>query len=196
MTTDNISIVINNIRQRRTTKPDKMNGQKIADEQIQIMLESADWAPTHGMTEPWRFVVFAGDAVVAFCKQHAELYRLHTNPENFMQGNYDKLLHMGDLASQIVIAVMQRGYLPKIPAWEEMAATACAVQNLLLTASAMGIAAYWGSGGMATHQVMKEHLQIREEDKVMGILYFGYTNTETAGKRNVPLGDKVRWVFS
>ena len=27
---------------------------------VQAMLEAANWAPTHGKTEPWRFVVFSG----------------------------------------------------------------------------------------------------------------------------------------
>jgi len=173
-----------------------MNGKKISDSDINQMLEAADWAPTHGMTEPWRLIVYAGNAVTAFCQQHAELYRNHTAPENFMQGNYDKLLHMGDLASHIIIAITQRGHLPKIPMWEETAATACAIQNMLLTAAGMGLAAYWGTGGMAQHQAMKDHLQLGEEDKVMGILYFGYTDITATGKRNIPLAEKVKWVVS
>lgn len=27
------------------------------------MLEAANWAPTHGKTEPWRFVVLSEDAL-------------------------------------------------------------------------------------------------------------------------------------
>jgi nitroreductase len=194
MITDIITTITDNIRQRRTTKPDKMNGKKIPDAQVHTMLEAADWAPTHGNTEPWRFVVYTGESVAAFCRQHADLYRNNTAAENFLQANFDKLLHMGDMASHIIIAYMQRGHLPKIPVWEEKAATACAIQNLLLTASAMNIATYWGSGGMATHQSMKDFLALNHEDHVMGIIYLGYTDTKNDGKRNIALEDKVRWV--
>jgi hypothetical protein len=40
----------------------------------------------------------------------------------------------------VIIAIMKRGNLPKIPAFEEMAATSCAVQNLLLGATALDMA--------------------------------------------------------
>lgn len=30
---------------------------------LEQMLEAANWAPTHGRTEPWRFVVLGADAL-------------------------------------------------------------------------------------------------------------------------------------
>lgn len=189
------SKISNIIRNRRTTKPGKMNGQRIPDEQVKQLLELADWAPTHGHTEPWRFKVYAGDKVQDFCLAHAELYREHTEQEKYLQEKYDKLLYMGDKASHVIVAYMQRGNLPKIPALEEIAATSCAIQNLLLGATALGIASYWGSGGMAYRPPMKELLQLREEDVVLGILYLGYSDTPaTVGKRIVPLEEKVVWM--
>ena len=111
-----------------------------------------------------------------------------------MQGTYNKLLHMGDHASHIIIAMMQRGSNPKIPVLEEIAATSCAVQNLLLGATALGIASYWGSGGMAYQPPMKTYLNLREEDLVLGILYLGYTDKEKPeGKRKTPLDEKIDW---
>ncbi|WP_266206108.1 nitroreductase family protein [Pontibacter kalidii] len=183
------------IETRRTTKPPKMNGQRIPDEQITQLLQLADWAPTHGHTEPWRFIVYADKALKTFCQNHAELYRQNIPSEKFMPEKYEKLQHMGEKASHILVAYMRRGDLPKIPELEEIAATSCAIQNLLLGASALGMATYWGSGGMAYHPSMKKHLQLREQDVVLGILYLGYAeNAAYQGKRNVPLQEKVMWV--
>ena len=191
---DLFSTISQVIRNRRTTKPPKLNGQKIPDEQINQLLELADWAPTHGHTEPWRFKVYAGYKVVKFCQQHAQLHKQETPGEKYQPEKYEKLLHMGDKASHIIVAYMHRGNLPKIPALEEIAATSCAIQNLLLGATALGIASYWGSGGMAYHPAMKEMLHLREEDIVLGILYFGYAdNSAHEGKRNTPLSEKVEW---
>ena len=182
------------IQNRRTVKPPQMNGRQVPDEQVRQLLALANWAPTHGLTEPWRFKVYANDQVKAFCLSHAELYKQATAPESFLEVNYEKLLHMGDQASHLIVAIMQRGPLPKIPALEEIAATACAVQNLLLGATALGISSYWGSGGMAYHPAMKEMLHLREEDLVLGILYLGYTDKPIPeGKRTVPLEEKVEW---
>ncbi|GAB3818844.1 nitroreductase family protein [Pontibacter rugosus] len=181
------------IETRRTTKPLLMNGQRIPDEQVEQLLQLADWAPTHGHTEPWRFMVYAAGAAADFCHQHAALYK-QENGDQFQEDKYEKLLHMGDKASHIVVAYMQRGNLPKIPALEEIAATSCAIQNLLLGATALGIASYWGSGGMAYKPSMKSLLKLREEDVVLGILYLGYTdNAAREGKRLVPLQEKITW---
>ncbi len=172
-----------------------MNGAQIPEEQIKEILTLADWAPTHGNTEPWRFVVYPGEKVKAFCLAHAELYREHTAPDKFMDLKYEKLLHMGDEASHVIVAYMRRGDLPKIPALEEIAATSCAIQNLLLGATALGIASYWGSGGMAYHPAMKDMLALREEDTVLGILYLGYSDSPApSGKRIVSFEEKVRWM--
>lgn len=169
-----------------------MNGKKIPNEQINQLLELADWAPTHANTEPWYFIVYTEPK--AFCLEHAELYRDNTSAEDFMLFNYEKLLHMGDKASHVIVAVMKRGRLPKIPALEEIAATACAVQNILLGATALGIASYWGTGGMALKPEMKTYLNLGEEDIVMGVLYFGYSDNTSTGERIVPLSEKVKWV--
>src|SRR5215467_13300946 len=94
------------IRNRRSLKPVKMNGKKIPDEQVKELLKLANWAPTHGRTEPWRFIVYSGDKVKEFCHQHADLYKSHIPPEKFEQAAYDKQLHNGDLASHIILAIM------------------------------------------------------------------------------------------
>ncbi len=169
-----------------------MNGQKIPNEQITAILELADWAPNHGLTEPWRFKVYEDPTV--FCSQHAEMYKANTLADDFSEGVYTNLKQQGDKASHVIIAMMKRGNLPKIPVFEEMAATACAVQNLLLGATALNIASYWGTGGMALKPAMAQFLNLDDDDQVIGILYFGYADEHPAGKRNVPMEEKVEWV--
>ena len=192
MTNDTFQIVAETIKKRRTVKAEKMNGKKIPNEQVELLLDLADWAPNHGNTEPWRFVVYA-DAK-AFSAQHAELYRNNTLPENFVQATYEKFAHMGDLASHAVIAINSRGHLPKIPVWEEITATACGLQNLLLGATALDIVAFWSTGGRISDPSMKQFLGLREEDLVMGVLYLGYADAQPTAKRNIPMSDKVKWV--
>jgi len=191
--TDPFEIIADIIKTRRSVKPVKMNGKIIPDDKVKELLELANWAPTHGRTEPWRFIVYAGDKVKEFCRQHAELYKAYAPADKFEQANYDKQLHNGDLASHVIVAVMQRGELPKIPALEEFAATAIAIQNILLGATAAGIASFWSTGGMVHHAVMKDFLQLRKEDIVMGLLYLGYTDEQLEGKRKTEIAEKVTW---
>jgi nitroreductase len=190
---NHFSILSGIIKSRRSIKPAKMNGKKIPDKQVKEILKLANWAPTHGRTEPWRFIVYSGEKVKHFCHQHAELYKTNTAPEKFDQANYDKQLHNGDLASHIIVAVMHRGSLPKIPVLEEIAATAIAVQNILLGATALGITSFLSTSGMTHHPAMKDLLQINQEDLVLGILYLGYSDEKTEGKRQTEIEEKVTW---
>lgn len=183
------------ITNRRTVKPTGMNGKKIPDDIIKQLLSLADWAPTHGYTEPWYFVVYSGETLKQFCTDHAELYKQNTPAAQFIPGNYEKLQHQGDLASHIIAICMKRGDNPKIPEIEEIAAVSCAVQNMWLGATSLGLAAYWGSGGMTYTTAMQDYLGLREQDKVLGFFYLGYADGGIPeGRRIKPLTEKVKWM--
>jgi len=182
------------IESRRTVKPPMMNGRQIPAEEISELLGLANWAPTHGLTEPWRFKVYAEEQVKLFCREHAHLYQQHTPADKFKHDKFEKLYGMGDQASHIIIAIMHRGNLPGIPQLEEIAAASCAIQNLLLGATALGIASYWGSGGMAYHPVMHNFLSLPPEDMVLGILFLGYTDKQLQGRRNTSIEDKIDYI--
>jgi nitroreductase len=183
------------ITNRRTVKPTGMNGKKIPDDIIRQLLSLADWAPTHGYTEPWYFVVYSGDAVKQFCADHAELYKNNTPTAQYIPGNYEKLQHQGDLASHVIAICMKRGDNPKIPEIEEIAAVSCAVQNMWLGATDLGLAAYWGSGGMTYTAAMQDYLGLRDQDKVLGFFFLGYADGDIPeGRRIKPLTEKVKWM--
>ncbi len=182
------------ITYRRSSKPALMNGRKIEDTIINKLLQLGDWAPTHAHTEPWRFIVFANNAVQQFCRDHANLYKANTRPEKFETAKYEKLLHNGDKASHIIAVYMKRGNNPKITVTEEVCATAAAVQNILLGAAALDIAALWSTGGLTFHPALKTYFALNTEDQVIGLLYLGYADKGLkAGERIVPLEQKVEW---
>jgi nitroreductase len=181
------------IRTRRSVKPGLMNGRKIEDGVVQQLLELADWAPTHGYTEPWRFVVYSGNALEEFCADHAEMYREVTPAEKFNNAKYEKLKHAADKLSHLVIVYLKRAENVKIPFVEEIAAVAAAAQNILLGATALGIASMWSTGGVTHQPVLKKYLGLSENDLVMGLLHFGYADEMPEGKRMVPLAEKIIW---
>lgn len=181
------------ISHRRSCKPALFNGKKINDSIIQQLLQLADWAPTHAHTEPWRFVVFANDEVRSFCRDHAALYK-EVAGDKFEIAKYEKTLHNGDAASHLIAVYMKRGNNPKITVVEEICSVAAAVQNLLLGAFCLDIAALWSTGGLCFHPAMKTYFDLREADQMIGLLYFGYSDqAPKQGERIVPLKDKVEW---
>ena len=78
---------------------------------------------------------------------------------------------------------------------EEIAATAMAVQNMYLTASAHGLAAYWGTGGPTFWEEAREDFGLEGEDMLMGFFYVAKPASDRwpTGKRE-PIADKVGWI--
>jgi nitroreductase len=189
---NNFSILSDIIKTRRTTKPSLFNGNKIPDEQVEQLLQLADWAPTHTFSEPWRFVVYSGEKVVAFSKQHALLYQQFTPADKFMQSKFDSIISNGEKSSHIIVCIMKRSN-EKIPVMEEMAAVSCAIQNILLGATALNMASLWSTGGMVLHTSFKNHFQLGEQDEILGQLYLGYSDEVIEGKRKIALGEKIVW---
>ena len=195
MNNDQFLQVEKTIKNRRSIGWAKMNGKQVPDETVNQLLALADWAPTHGRTEPWYFFVYGGDALKQFGRTHADLYWQHTAEDKRQEATFDKLLHNVDLASHLIIAVMKRGVNPKIPQLEEIAAASAAVQNILLGATALGIATFWSTGGMTNNPALKDHLQLGPDDIILGLLYMGYTDEPAKdGVRNIPLAEKVKWL--
>lgn len=189
-----IAVIEEVIKSRRTVKPAKMNGRLIPDETVNMLLGLADWAPTHKHTEPWRFIVYSGSKAREFVSSHAELYRKSVPEEKFNNDKYQKILGNGNNLSHLVVCIMKRDAEKRLPEIEEISAAAAAVQNLLLGATAMGIASFWSTGGMTHSDDMKEFLGLNVDDIVMGLIYLGYTDFSYEGKRVIPMEEKVKWI--
>ena len=183
------------IENRRSVGWAKMNGQIIPDEKVNKILSLANWAPTHGRTEPWHFFVYAGAALKQFGKTHADLYWQHTAEDKRQEATREKLEHNVDMASHLLIAVMKRGENAKIPQVEEVAAASAAIQNVLLGATALGISSFWSTGGMTHTHALKEHLGLAAEDIIMGLIFLGYADEPAKeGVRKSSINDKLTWL--
>ena len=182
------------IKSRRSIGWAKMNSKTIPNETVASLLELADWAPTHGRTEPWRFFVYAGEQLKAFSQAHADLYWENTPEDKRLQPTYDRLKTCTDKASHLVVAAMKRGTNPNIPLVEEIAAASAGIQNVLLGATALGIASFWSTGGMTLKPALKGYLGLGEEDQVLGMVFLGYTDEPAKeGTRAIPMAEKAKW---
>lgn len=177
---------------RRSCKPSSMNGKLIPEAQIMALLELGDWAPNHGKTEPWRFYVYSGASLEKFCADHAELYQQNTQAATFNPAKYQSLKNQFTTVSHIILVAMKRTQPSGIPMLEEYAATAAAIQNILLGAEALGIRALWSTGGMTHHPALKTYAGLSEADEILALLHLGYSDTDPVqGNRKFPLSAKV-----
>ena len=185
------------ISERRTIKPANYTGEKVDDLIINEVLEAANWAPTHGYTEPWRFTVFTGKGLVTLGKFLADLDQPDQSAEDFNQTRYDRLKEAPLTSSHVIGVGVKRGDNPKVPEIEEVCATAMAVQNMWLTAHALGLGSYWSTGAKAFTSQMRDFFGLGENDLSLGLFYIGKpTISNPSGRRLSKVEDKVRWVRS
>jgi len=193
----NIEEVNRLIRNRRSIYPNVFSGELVDDDHIRNMLENANWAPTHGITEPWRFKVFKGEGIKRLATFQSSLYKERSEREGvFDESKYKKLAEKPLKCSHIISIGMQRPEEEKFPEIEEVEAVACAVQNMYLTATAYGIGCYWGSGGVTYWPEAKSFFGLGEKDKLLGFLYCGMPRIEWPKGRRNSVEDKVTWVTS
>lgn len=163
------------IRHRRTLKPASMDPDRPIDRSLLLtLLENGTWAPTHGVTEPWRFRIYEGAARQDLANALQRIYREVTPAHEFRE---DKLLKMSEnalLAPTVVVTWMQRTVGHKVPAMEEREAVACALQNIMLSAAAVDLGSFWSSPPLIDSAAFRTWLGIGEQDECLALLYLGW----------------------
>ena len=163
---------------------------------IERILESAVHAPNHRITEPWRFHVFTGKGRGELARVRAEIARLQAEAEG-----EDEEMAAGRISRErkkafrapVVVAVICESGRDEVETLENYAACAAAVQNMLLTAHALGLGAMWRTGPVAYHDHMREFLDLEEGDKVVAHLYLGFPDMGERPRRRAPAKEKTVW---
>jgi len=190
----NIEEINNLIRSRRSVFPKQYEeGKKVDDAVVQQILENATWAPSHGCTEPWQFVVFTGDGLKKLADFQSEFYKSNAG-ENFKEATYNGLKTNPLKASHVIALCMKRDPNKKFPEMEEVAAVACAVQNIYLSVTAYGLGGYWTTGGVTYKEEAKSFFSLGPDDKLMGFFYIGHVAVPSPAGKRKPLEEKVIWV--
>ncbi len=190
----NLSEVNELIRNRRTIYPEQFSDRKVHKEQIELILNNAQWAPTHGNTQPWRFKVFMEDGRQKLADFLGKTY-LELTPKE--QQNDMKLAKMltRPMKSSVVIAVcMERQLEEKILEIEEIEAVACAIQNMHLSCTAYGLGGFWATPKLIYTPQMNEFLGLGEKDKCLGLFYIGYPAIEWPKAHRKPLEYTTEWI--
>ncbi len=189
-----LSEITDLIRARRTIYPKDYSERVVHKEILERVLSNATWAPTHGMTQPWRFSVYSGDGRTALSNFLGDEYRRITPPEKFLQKKFDNMT-LRPLQSSVVIGLgMERDPNGKIGERDELFAVACAVQNMYLTCTAYGLGGFWATGGALTGTGMRQFLGLGDTGQALGLFYMGYPAIEWPKGHRKPLDQVVRWV--
>lgn len=190
----NLSEINELIRSRRTIYPEQYTERKVHKEQIEVILNNAQWAPTHGNTQPWRFKVFTDDGRQRLADFLGKTYLELTPTEQQDDKKLAKMLTRPMLSSVVIAVCMERQKEEKILELEEIEAVACAVQNMHLSCTAYGLGGFWATPKLIYHPKMNEFLGLGEKDKCLGLFYIGYPSIEWPKAHRRPLEYTTEWI--
>jgi nitroreductase len=186
--------VIRAIQTRRSVG--RVRQDPVSDDLIRRILESAVHAPNHKITEPWRFHVFTGKGRGELARARAELARLQAEAEGEgeeMAAGRISRERKKAFRAPVIIAVISASGRDEVETLENYAACAAAVQNMQLTAHALGLASMWRTGPVAYHEHMRDFFGLDEGDRIVAYLYVGYPDMGERPRRRSPAEDRTVW---
>ncbi|HMX39373.1 MAG TPA: nitroreductase [Saprospiraceae bacterium] len=183
------------IRRRRSVFPKHyVPGRPVERSLIEELLENANRAPTHKLTQPWRFRVFHSPESREHLARHMELFFQNNTPAE--QFSEEKMKRSGDnprRAAAVIALLLHPDPLAKLPEWEEVAALAMCVQNMWLTCTAYDLGCYWSSPKAALEG--GAIFDLEEGERCMGLFYLGWHEAPSGlpPSTRTPVGDKTKW---
>jgi|TARA_B100000959_G_scaffold227514_1_gene242484 nitroreductase len=189
-------LVLDTIRNRRTIR--EFTDAPIPNTTLEQALEAATWAPNHRNAEPWRFIVLSKDGEMRekIAKiVHNWTYENAKNPneESRVASANDTQREILDAPAFIYVYSVQGRNEGATK--ENYAATACAVQNLMLAAHSMGIGVGWSTGRPCLAPI-DTTIGAEPDWDIVGALYIGYPS-ETRDRRSeakrIPVNDVTIW---
>jgi len=157
---------------------------------IERLLEAAVRAPTHHLTQPWRFVVLAGEERDRLGRAWARGVERAGKDSSGIVAKVRR--------APVIVCVIERPklHLPKVVEIEEHHATGAALQNILLTAHDLGLGAMLRTGPACSMPEVREVLGVDDDELVAGFVYLGYPQEgaeERPMTRRIAAAELTEW---
>jgi nitroreductase len=170
----------------------KVKADPVPRELIEQLLSAAVQAPNHHKVQPWRFVVMMGAARERLGEVMAQSLR-RTDPsvdaEKLMKERAKPLR-----APLLIVVGVDRPNIPKVVEIENVCAAAAAIQNLLLAAHSLGLAAFWRTGAAATDPAVKTFLSFAPDQHIIGFIYIGYPDLQPNPPPRPSFEERTVWM--
>lgn len=145
----------------------------VSDTQIDQLTTTAQWAPNHKRTWPLRIAVVRGDSRRALGDVVADAMASRGDDEAKVLKTRTKYLR-----APVVFVVASAVGETANETEENKYAVAAGIQNTLLMAEAMGLAALWSSPAKGANDAITSFCKMDNTDLVLGIIYVGNANKE------------------
>ena len=164
----------------------------VSRELIEKILSAAAQAPNHFKVRPWRFVVMTGASREKLGEAMAQSTQANKPDATEEDLQKDRIK---PLRAPVIITVgVDKPAIPKAKEIENVCAAAAAVQNMLLAAHALGLAAIWRTGPSATDPAIKQFFGWEADQHLIGFVYIGYPIDIPVLPERPSFEDRTTWL--
>jgi nitroreductase len=178
---------------RRSVKPAMLAQPGPTPDQLRTILTAAGRVPDHKKLEPWRFIVFEGEARARFGEVLAQACvaeeKVPPSPAR-LEIERTRLTR----APTVVMVISRTVPNSAAPEWEQVLSCGAACLNLCLAANAMGFGTCWITEWYSYSPAVRASLALGANERIAGFVYIG-TAKERQPDRERPDVDKIttRW---
>lgn len=160
------------IHNRRTVLPKRLAAPGPDAAQLARILDAAAAAPDHGQLLPWRFVLVPGHERARLADVFATA--LQQRDPKATQEQLAQAREKAFRAPTLLLAVVRVG-LPtdEIPSAERLISAGCAIQNMLLMATALGFGSALTSGKALQSRPLRELFGLATDEQALCFLSIG-----------------------
>jgi len=183
--------IFETIASRRSIK--RFTDRPVSREEIKRLFDAAVQAPNHRMTEPWRFYVLGPDARYGYGEALGARKAKKVEDGEAAEAVLIKVAEAHrDLPAMFAVAVTLDDN-PEIRE-EDYAATFMAIQNLCLTACAMGLGAHVKSGAVTDDPRARAAVGVLEGQRIVATISLGEPASVPEPKKRRDASDFTTWV--
>ncbi len=164
--------------------------------EIERLLAAAVRAPSHHLTEPWRFIVIAGTALDDLGHAMAERIRAQFADSPDLEQKIELEKSRPKRAPVIIVVVYVPSTHPKAIEVEDRHSIGAAMQNILLAAHGAGLGAFLRTGPAVFDENVRGFLQLGSDEEIAGFIYVGYPapdQPESMSNRS-EFSERTRWL--
>jgi nitroreductase len=155
--------------QRRRTSLLLDPGQAVPPELVERLVRVVGWAPNHKRTWPWRIAVVTGDGRRRLGELVADFERRGGADAARIEKALTKYLR-----APVIVLLGRADHPDPVRRREDRDAVAAGVQNLLLAATAAGLASHWATGDWMSDAAIKSFAGLEPHDELVALVYLGW----------------------
>ena len=188
--TDLVTLVTTLMQARQTILPKRLMAPGPDAEQLDLILGAAASAPDHGQLLPWRFVRVPDQARAALARAFGAALL-----ERDAQATDQQVLQAQEKAYRspclLLVVVDDRCGDPEIDVHERIVSAGCAVQNVLLMATALGFGSALTSGKALKSTVLRSLFELAEGEHALCFVSMGTVQSRKSERLRPELADYV-----